>query len=141
MPRQRGRCRRDVRDWTAYEDTDPGREDVDHPDLDTHNERPRRGTRSHSWTSRGTRSESHREGFEVLDAPRRVIALDEDVFMNGPQSRFLDDDSDWEDIDRLLARAVPAGQEDALQAHRRGYLAPDAGHTQMFPRRRTVNDV
>jgi hypothetical protein len=76
--------------------------------------------------------------FEVLDAPRRVIALDEDVFMNGPQSRFLDDDSDWEDIDGfaevdsdagmseqdceadyLLARRLQ-DEEDALQAHRRG---------------------
>ncbi|KAJ7914477.1 hypothetical protein B0H13DRAFT_2002783 [Mycena leptocephala] len=132
-------CRRDVRDWTAYEDADPGREDVDHPDPDTHNERP--ATRHEVALmdiARYAKVKAIAKDFEVLDAPRRVIALDEDVFMNGPQSRFLDDDSDWEDIDGfaevdsdagmseqdceadyLLARRLQ-DEEDALQAHRRG---------------------
>ncbi|KAJ6585307.1 hypothetical protein B0H19DRAFT_1109158 [Mycena capillaripes] len=69
--------------------------------------------------------------FEVLDAPRRVIVLDEDAFWDEPQ--FLDDDSEWEDVrgfadfdsetgtssqgpdaDYLLARRLQ-DEEDALR--------------------------
>ncbi|KAF7364920.1 Peptide hydrolase [Mycena venus] len=48
--------------------------------------------------------------FEVVDAPRRVIVLDEDAFsvVDGPS--FLDgDDSEWEDIDAFADSAVQAG--------------------------------
>ncbi|KAJ6584095.1 hypothetical protein DFH09DRAFT_266513 [Mycena vulgaris] len=67
--------------------------------------------------------------FEVLEAPRRIIALDEDGFLGGP--RFTgDDDLEWEDIDEfdldgsrdddvdyLLARRLQ-DEEDATHAHR-----------------------
>ncbi|KAJ7029299.1 hypothetical protein C8F04DRAFT_45722 [Mycena alexandri] len=77
-------------------------------------------------------------GFEMLDAPRRVIALDEDVFSDGPQLQYwtAEEDDEWEDInavdcdmrdgssgleadDYLLARRLQ-DEEDALYAHRRG---------------------
>ncbi|KAJ7741260.1 hypothetical protein B0H16DRAFT_1030988 [Mycena metata] len=74
-------------------------------------------------------------GFEMLDAPRRVIALDEDIFSDGPQLQFwTTEDDDWEDInafdcdgessgreagDYLLARRLQ-DEEDALYAHQRG---------------------
>jgi hypothetical protein len=73
--------------------------------------------------------------FEVLDAPRRIIALDEDAFMDDPQ--FMDDDgldSEWEEIeefdldfggpsqgqdpDYLLARRLQ-DEEDAIYAQMR----------------------
>ncbi|KAJ7673528.1 hypothetical protein B0H17DRAFT_1082863 [Mycena rosella] len=38
--------------------------------------------------------------FELLEAPRRIIALEEDVFPDGPQ--FTEDDAwEWEDIDEF----------------------------------------
>lgn len=49
----------------------------------------------------------------MVDAPRRIIALDEDAFLDGPQ--FLwDDESEWEDIDDFdLGGAGPSRDGDA----------------------------
>lgn len=71
--------------------------------------------------------------FEILEAPRRIIALDEDVFLD---SQILEDDeSEWEDIDEfdleaagiskqggdddyLLARRLQ-GEEDLIHVHKK----------------------
>ncbi|KAJ7143499.1 hypothetical protein C8R43DRAFT_567593 [Mycena crocata] len=39
--------------------------------------------------------------FEILEAPRRIIALDENTFSEGPSRKFLvdDEESEWENVD------------------------------------------
>ncbi|KAJ7078657.1 hypothetical protein C8R44DRAFT_825190 [Mycena epipterygia] len=59
--------------------------------------------------------------FEVLEAPRRIIALDEDVFLES--QTMEDDESEWEDIDEFdLEGAGPSKQhgrdDDYLLARR-----------------------
>ncbi|KAJ7367305.1 hypothetical protein DFH08DRAFT_189670 [Mycena albidolilacea] len=44
--------------------------------------------------------------FEMLDAPRRVIVLDEDAFVDRPDD---DEDSDWEDINSFAEVNSDAG--------------------------------
>ncbi|KAJ6504581.1 hypothetical protein C8R47DRAFT_151548 [Mycena vitilis] len=95
--------------------------------------------------------------FEVLEAPRRVILLDEDAFWDEPQFQFVDDDPEWEDVsgfadfssdagtstqscdaDYLLARRLQ-DEEDALAREcgasgiqRKAYAAVAAGANDTF---------
>ncbi|KAJ7130897.1 hypothetical protein C8R46DRAFT_1201998 [Mycena filopes] len=73
-------------------------------------------------------------GFEMVDAPRRVIVLDEDVFSVQP---WTTDDEEWEDInafdlDMGEGSSAATDEENALYARRRG----DSGG-----RRRAYADV
>ncbi|KAJ7867976.1 hypothetical protein B0H13DRAFT_1062759 [Mycena leptocephala] len=107
--------RRDARDATAaatYDDADPSpsREEVAEPTAEAPVSRPAsRHEVALMDIARHTKAKGVAKDFEVLDAPRRVIALDEDAFMDEPQSWFVDDDSEWEDIDEFAGVHLEAG--------------------------------
>ncbi|KAJ7255056.1 hypothetical protein B0H12DRAFT_1114004 [Mycena haematopus] len=92
--------RRDVRDTEAaapYDDADLEDARVAEPGAEAHQASPRHEVALMD-IARYAKLKGVAKDFEILDAPRRVIVLDEDIFVvDGPP--VLDDsDSEWEDI-------------------------------------------
>ncbi|KAJ7451643.1 hypothetical protein FB451DRAFT_1374314 [Mycena latifolia] len=89
----------DQQDSTEHQPTHVSRHEVAILDIARHAKLKGSVWLSHIY-SRADWYEGVAKEFEMLETTSRTIALDEDVFLEGPQ--FMEDDaSDWEDISDL----------------------------------------